>query len=157
MILDNNTKFEDLKNLDTINVFHSCSTDNLIKRFEDNPDKNIHAGTLYQAIDRADYKINDEELYHTAYIYEITVSLNGLKEELVIDDGERANSDFEDTFKKDYNILAYKNVGEGNVKYENLSLIILNKCNILSIKLHSVMNGEQIRNELKKYKYSYEP
>ena len=133
MILEQNTTLEQIKNTDTLKVYHSCSTENLAERFKASPNKNIHAGTLYQALDRADYKINDEELYDTAYIHEITINLNGLYPKLVKDDGENANSDMENRYKIYWNVLVYKNVGEGRIKDQNLSVIILNKKNILSV------------------------
>ena len=152
MILEQNTFFNEIKNSSRLTVYHSCSVPNLNKRFKNNPDKNIHAGTLYQAICRADYKVNDEELYDEICIHEIDISLEGLYPKMVIDDGENANSIKEDKFKPKWNLLVYKNVGEGDIRDNNLSVIILNKSNILSVKLYGFFNGEELESMMKSYK-----
>jgi hypothetical protein len=148
VILEQTTTFDTIKEADTLIVYHSCSTNKLKERFNNNPDKNIHAGTLLQALCRADYKINDEELYKKAYVYEIKIELDGVCPDLVKDDGKDSDSSMEDTYKSNWNILVYKNVGEGRVEDENLSVIILNKKVIKSVKLHSKWNGKTLEQEL---------
>lgn len=148
MILEQNTPFDKIKELDTLIVYHSCSTKKLKERFKDNPDKNIHAGTLIQALFRADYKINDAGLYKKCYVHEIHLKLNNLYPNLVKDDGKNSNTSMEDTYKSNWDILVYKNMGEGYIDDENLSVIILNKNSIKKIKFHSEWNGIKLEEEL---------
>lgn len=148
MILQQNTTFENIKESDTLIVYHSCSTKKLKERFKNNPDKNIHAGTLVQALHRADYKINDEGLYKKSYVHEIHLKLSQVYPKLVKDDGKNSDSSMEDSYKSKWNILVYKNVGEGYIEDQNLSVIILNKDNIKKIKLHSEWDGKKLEEKL---------
>lgn len=151
MILEQNTSFDDIKKSDKLIVYHSCSVRDLRDRFSKNKDKNIHAGTLLQAMHRADFKINDECLYDKAYIHEIHLNLEGLCPKLTKDDGCNSNVLLEDSFKSKWNILCYKNVSEGYIRENNLSVIILNKDNITDILFHSEWNGEDLEKSLYKY------
>lgn len=152
MILERNTRFEDIKRRDIIKVYHSCSVLDIEKRFREYPDINIHVGSLYQALDRADYKLNDQDLYDVAYIHELEISLNGLFDHLIEDDGGSANSEEENKYKDRYNLLAYKNIAEGNRRDENLSLIILNKKNILNTRINFKLDREELEKELNNFK-----
>ena len=148
MILEQNTTLEDIKSSDKLIVYHSCSTKDLNSRFINNPNKNIHAGTLLQAVYRADYKINDEGLYTTSYIHQIHLNINDLYPNLVKDDGGNSNSFMEDTYKSNWNLLVYKNVAEGHIENQNLSVIILNKSIIEKVEYHSEWDNEKIEKYL---------
>lgn len=123
-ILTEYTTFKDILNLQRITCYHSTALDNLsLKTIKDTP---MHIGSKLQADFRADFYMCDNEDYDVFYLYKIIVVLKNVYPELVIDDGYNANLDLELQYKnKGYNFIVYKNVGEGNVKHQNLSLVAL--------------------------------
>jgi hypothetical protein len=130
---------------DHLKVYHSCSiADNLHQRFKIS-NKNIHAGSMIQAIWRADYKVNDQETYAKAYVHEILIELGNVLPELVNDAGFDVDQDQEDIHKPMWDTLLYHNTGEGFANRENLSVIILNKNNIKNITLHSTWRSDDLK------------
>jgi hypothetical protein len=147
LILNEHTQISEILNNKKIIVYHSCSfKGNLFSRLAIKPNKNIHTGSLFQTLWRADYKVNDNEDYLVSYVYEIIIETNKIYPNLIKDEGYNVNQSEEDKYKKDWDILIYKNTGEGFVKDENLSIIILNKNIIKSAKLHSEWNSAKLRN-----------
>lgn len=144
--LEPNTSFQEIKKLTSIIVYHSCGVDNFVPR------ENLHTGSFLQTLFRADYKINDEGLYKHGYVYKLEISLEGLSEELMLDDGFDSDISFEDSLKNKFNVVAYKNVAEGFKKDKNLSLLVLREKNIVSCKLDSIWSGPAIES----YLYDYE-
>lgn len=145
LVLDRHTSFEDLLKSNTITVYHSCSFQgDFFQRISNRPDKNIHAGSLFQAVWRADFKVNDEEVYPISYIYEIVLNPNKIYNELIHDSGENVDQQDEDRYKEDYDLLVYHNTGEGHAHEPNLSVIILDHSIIKSVRLFSAMNSDEI-------------
>lgn len=147
LILNQNTTKQELLNNKNIKVYHSCSFEgDFFSRINSKPHKNIHVGSLFQAIWRADYKVNDNEDYNTSYVYELNINPDKVYPNLIKDEGYNVDQSEEDKYKKDWDILIYKNTGEGYTKDENLSIIILNKNIIKSAKLHSEWNSAKLKN-----------
>jgi hypothetical protein len=144
MILDRHTSKEQLTESTELVVYHSCSFNgDFLERIKNRPDKNIHAGSFFQAAWRADYKVNDNEDYPVAYIYELVLSPKKIYSELIPDSGYDVEQSEEDKFKPEYDLLVYHNTGEGYSHENNLSVIILDPKIIKSVKLHCSVNGYQ--------------
>lgn len=140
---------------DALLVYHSCSIENGLRQRFAASNKNIHAGSLIQAIWRADYKVNDQEAYPIAYIHKIIFKLGNVYPKLVDDFGYDVDQADEDKYKPSWHTLLYHNTGEGFADRNNLSVIILNKNNILSIDLHSKWTADDLkRYEQKHFKRS---
>jgi len=145
LVLDRHTSFREVLNSNTITVYHSCSFNgDFFKRISSRPDKNIHAGSLFQAVWRADYKVNDEEAYPISYIYELVLQPERIYNQLIHDSGENVDQADEDSYKENYDLLVYHNTGEGHANESNLSVIILDHRIIKSVRLYASMNGEEI-------------
>jgi hypothetical protein len=145
LILDRYTSFEEVLKANTITVYHSCSFHgDFFARISSRKEKNIHAGSLFQAVWRADYKVNDEQVYPVSYIYELVIKPESIYNKLIHDSGENVDQSEEDQYKNDYDLLVYHNTGEGHRHEPNLSVIVLDHSIIKSVKLHSSMNSEQI-------------
>lgn len=145
LVLDRHTSFQEVLNSNTITVYHSCSFQgDFFQRISNRPDKNIHAGSLFQAVWRADYKVNDEEVYPISYIYELVLNPKKIYNQLIHDSGKNVDQDEEDKYKKDYDLLVYHNTGEGHNHEPNLSVIILDHNIIKSVNLYAGMNSEEI-------------
>jgi hypothetical protein len=145
LILDRHTSFQEVLDSNTITVYHSCSfKGDFYARISSKPDKNIHAGSLFQAVWRADYKVNDEEAYPISYIYELVLKPERIYNELIHDSGENVDQSHEDQYKENYDLLVYHNTGEGHANEANLSVIILDHNIIKSVRLYASMNGEEI-------------
>jgi hypothetical protein len=138
IILTADTDFIQLIDSDVVTAYHSSGYKNLT------PYPNMHCGDLKQALYRADYKMNDECLYNESYIYALDISLKGLSNELILDRGFKQDLLFEDSFKKEYNVLCYKNISEGDVYKNNLSLIVLNTNNILSMRIDNKWRASEV-------------
>jgi len=149
-MIHRHTSFEELLKSDTITVYHSCSFNgDFLSRVKSRPDKNIHAGSLFQAVWRADFKVNDEEVYPISYIYELVLNPNKIYNELIPDSGENVDQADEDKYKSDYDLLVYHNTGEGHAHESNLSVIILDHSIIKSVRLYTSMNSEEITQYMK--------
>lgn len=136
--LNQYTKFDEVLPLNTLRVYRSDSTPNKNKYYS-----GAHAGTKQQALIRADYMVNDEERYEQYYLYELTLSFNNIYPELVSDDGSNHSSNYVDEFK-DYDILFYKNTGEGDIRNENLSVIIVNPDIVIDSKVIDKLNSSYL-------------
>lgn len=135
MMLTSKTKLSDILNKETLKVYHA-SAQRVLKI---DSSKGLHVGSLDQARDRADFYVNDECLYSDYHIHELTIRLPGRDNiHRVIDKGYRANIAEENSFAQKSDILVYRNVAEGKVKEQNLSLIILNVDTIESCNYFSV-------------------
>lgn len=144
-MIDRQTSFDEILKSDYITVYHACSFNgDFLSRVKSKPDKNIHAGSLFQAVWRADFKVNDEEVYPISYIYELVLNPKKIYNQLIHDFGENVDQQEEDKYKKDYDLLVYHNTGEGHNHEPNLSVIILDHNIIKSVRLHSAMNSEEI-------------
>ena len=144
-MINRHTSFGELLKSDTITVYHACSFNgDFLSRVKSKPDKNIHAGSLFQAVWRADFKVNDEEVYPISYIYELVLNPNKIYNQLIHDSGENVDQADEDRYKDNYDLLVYHNTGEGHAHEPNLSVIILDHSIIKSAKLYAGMNSEEI-------------
>jgi hypothetical protein len=113
----------------------------------------IHAGTLQQALIRADYFLNDEETHKEYYLYELEIVLGKVYPQLESDNGENHGNDYYKDISKEYDTVIYKNTGEGNINDPNLSLVILNPSNIISSKRTKTLTPEYLKS-METYLYS---
>jgi len=133
-----NSKLKDIIKHPYLKVFRSSAR----------PNKNdyvsgSHAGTKQQALIRADYMINDEGRYDTYYLYELIIRIENVYPELLPDDG----TDHGYGFVKDlnnYDVAFYKNTGEGDIRNENLSIIIINPDSVFESKMVEEIDGEYL-------------
>jgi len=132
------TKFLDVKGMEYLKVYRSSARPN-----KHNYTEGSHAGTLQQALIRADYMINDEEKYDEYYLYELIIRLGRVYPSLLKDDGSDHGYDYVSDMK-DYDTAFYKNTGEGDIRNENLSVIIINPDSIISSKMSSVLSKEYL-------------
>jgi len=132
------TKFSDVKGMEYLKVYRSSARPN-----KHNYAGGSHAGTLQQALIRADYMINDEEKYDEYYLYELIIRLGRVYPSLLKDDGSNHGYDYVSDMK-DYDTAFYKNTGEGDIRNENLSVIIINPDSIISSKMSSVLSKEYL-------------
>lgn len=133
------TDFPTLQTQETIKVYRSSSR----------PDKTTyesgsHVGTLQQALIRADYFLNDEESHDKYYLYELEIRLGRIYPKLESDSGENHGNSYYQNLAKDYDTVVYKNTGEGDIKRENLSLIVLNPNNVISSKPIKTLTKEHL-------------
>jgi len=134
-----NTKFEQLLNLDSLKVFRSSA-----KSDKQNYESGSHAGTKQQALIRADYMINDEERYNEYFLYELIVDLGRVYPTLLQDDGSDHGYDYTLDLTGKYDTAFYKNTGEGSIKNENLSIIIVNPDSIKSNRIIQTLTKEYL-------------
>lgn len=140
-----NTKLKDIINLSYIKVFRSSARPN-----KNDYTSGSHAGTWQQAMIRADYMINDEEKYEKYYLYELILRLGNIYPKLLPDDGSDHGYDYVNDLGN-YDIAFYKNTGEGDIRNENLSVIIINPNIVAQSKMVEKLDGEyltSIQNEL---------
>ena len=131
------TTMDDIINSEQLICYHSSDKLNL------SINSQIHVGSKDQAMRRADYKVNDNEEFELYYLHKLIISPSRIYPKLIDDDGGDHESDIHSELSKDYDVVIYKNVGEGlSKKYINLSLIILNPPIIKSIKMIEVLDGE---------------
>jgi hypothetical protein len=87
--------------------------------------------------------INDEGRYDTYYLYELIIRIENVYPELLPDDG----TDHGYGFVKDlnnYDVAFYKNTGEGDIRNENLSIIIINPDSVFESKMVEEIDGEYL-------------
>jgi hypothetical protein len=132
------TKFSNVESMKYLKVYRSSARPN-----KHNYTEGSHAGTLQQALIRADYMINDEEKYDEYYLYELIIRLGRVYPSLLKDDGSDHGYDYISDMK-DYDTAFYKNTGEGDIRNENLSIIIINPDSIISSKMSSVLSKEYL-------------
>jgi len=137
--LNSDTPFIKIKKVQSIIVFHVSSQSNLFKSLKSDP---MHVGSVIQALDRAYLHIVDNADYTEMYMYKIVLNVGRLYGQLVIDSGQNAATEMENSYKKrGYDTLVYKNRGEGCINRNNLSLVVLNPAsNILNIVLHGTLD-----------------
>lgn len=133
------TTFESLKRLDKIKVYRASARKN---KTTYNPGD--HAGTEQQALIRADYMVNDEERYDQYYLYELEIKLSRIYPVLESENGQDHGNDHYKHLVKDYDLVIYKNMGEGNIKNPNLSIIILNPRIIISSKFVKTLTSDYL-------------
>lgn len=138
LILKRNTKPNEIGN--ELIVYHTCSFNGYLLNRIKNSNKNTHAGSKLQALWRADYKVRDEKSYGISYLYELHLHNYRLYPYIISDDGGNMNTADENIFKPKWDLLLYKNTGEGFVYDENLSVVILNPDIIKSAKLINSYN-----------------
>jgi hypothetical protein len=141
------TSFEDVQNMDSLKVYRSSA-----RSFENDYTSGSHAGTKQQALIRADYMVNDEEKYEQYYLYELIVQLGNVYPSLLTDDGSDHGYDYVSDMKN-YDTAFYKNTGEGNIRNENLSIIIINPAMVIKSQMVSVLTKDELlamQNELYK-------
>jgi len=151
MALDRNTTPAELINSATIIAYHACaSKEPFLNKIKSRPDLGVHVGSLFQAIWRADYKVNDEGDYDVAHIHELRIEPKRIYPKLVKDLGYDQDQQDEDQYKGKYDLLMYHNTGEGHAHESNLSLIVLDHSIIKSAKLYAAMNSDQITKYMQK-------
>jgi hypothetical protein len=141
-----NTSFESIKKLDKIKVYRSSARMN-----KTNYDSGVHVGSKQQALIRADYMVNDEGSHNRYYLYELEIKLSRIWPMVEEDNGDDHGNDYYSDIAKDFDIVVYKNTGEGSIKNHNLSIVILNPDNILSSKRVKTLTGaylDSIQDEL---------
>jgi hypothetical protein len=144
-IIDNNkellpnTKFQETLNIDTLKVYRSSAKPNK-QAYE----SGSHAGTKQQALIRADYMVNDEEKYQKYFLYELIIDLGRIYPKLLPDDGSDHGYDYTLDLIDKYDTAFYKNTGEGDIRNENLSIIIINPRSIKSDKMVGELTKEYL-------------
>jgi len=141
-----NTSFESIQKLDKIKVYRSSARMN-----KTSYESGIHVGSKQQALIRADYMINDEGSHMRYYLYELEIKLDRIWPMLETDDGQNHGNEYYSDISKDYDIVIYKNTGEGNIKNHNLSIVVLNPDIIISSKVVKTLTGsylDSIQDEL---------
>ena len=139
------SKFKDVVNFENLKVFRSSARGD--KR---NYVSGSHCGTRQQALIRADYMINDEGKYDTYYLYELIIKIGSVYPELLPDDGSDHGYDYVKDLGE-YDVAFYKNTGEGDIRNENLSVIIINPGVVVQSKMIQTLDGDylsSIQNEL---------
>lgn len=114
------TKFTDIQEVEYLKVFRSSARGE--KR---EYTKGSHCGTRQQALIRADYMINDEGKYDKYYLYELVIKVGNIYPNILPDDGSDHGYDYVKGLGN-YDLAFYKNTGEGDIRKENLSVIIIN-------------------------------
>lgn len=140
-----NTSFSDIKGVEFIKVFRSSA-----RPAKADYTSGSHCGTRQQALIRADYMINDEGKYDTYYLYELIIRTGDVYPKLLPDDGSDHGYDYVEGLG-DYDVAFYKNTGEGDIRNENLSVIIINPGVVVQSKIIQTLDGEylsSIQNEL---------
>lgn len=133
------TTFQSLKAQEKIKAYRSSA-----RPSKTSYESGSHAGTLQQALIRADYFLNDEESHDKYYLYELEINLGRIYPKLESDSGENHGNSYYQNLAKDYDTIIYKNTGEGDIQKENLSLIILNPNNIISSKPIKTLTKEYL-------------
>jgi hypothetical protein len=134
-----NTKLNDLLNLETIKVYRSSAKPNKVGY-----ESGSHAGTKQQALIRADYMVNDEEKYQKYFLYELLIDLGKVYPKLLPDDGSDHGYDYTLDLINKYDTAFYKNTAEGDIRNENLSIIIINPKMIKSNKMVGELTKEYL-------------
>lgn len=144
--LEETVSFNEIKQSRYITAYHATNISSNLKQFIEKSkiDRNLHVGSFLQAVDRADYKVNDEEEFDSAFIHEVIISKKRLCPVLVDDNEDDANVFYENSFKSKYDLLVYKNRVEGLVRERNLSLIVLNPKIIVQTRIHSIWKSKQL-------------
>lgn len=140
-----NTTLPDATKVEYLRVYRSSARSN-----KTDYESGSHCGTRQQALIRADYMINDEGKYDTYYLYEMIVKLGRIYPELLPDDGSDHGYGYVKGLEE-YDVAFYKNTGEGDIKNENLSLIIINPSMVVKSNMIQPLNGDyllSIQNEL---------
>lgn len=131
MTLTPKTTVKEILSSKRLKVYHASAQ----RVLEIEESKGLHVGSLEQALERADFYVNDEELFTEYYIHEVEIIVPSVdKIHVCIDKGERADLFEETLHKQRYNLLMYRNVAEGDVKENNLSCVVLDKTYINSCK-----------------------
>jgi hypothetical protein len=145
VVLDRNTTQEELSKANSIVAYHACaSKEPFLNKIKNRPDVGVHAGSLFQAVWRADYKVNDEGDYDIAHIHELVIEPKSVYPQLVEDSGYDQDQGDENQYKGEYDLLMYHNTGEGHANESNLSVIVLDHSIIKSSRLYAAMNSEEI-------------
>lgn len=132
------TKFKDISGVEYLKVFRSSARSE--KR---DYTKGSHCGTLQQALIRADYMINDEGKYDKYYLYELVIKVGDIYPKILPDDGSDHGYDYVEGLG-DYDLAFYKNTGEGDIKKENLSVIIIDPDIVVQSKMIKILDGEYL-------------
>jgi len=133
------TTFTEVLNLKHILVYRSSAR----------PDKSgyesgSHAGTKQQALIRADYMLNDDEQYEKYYLYELVIDTGKVYPTLLGDNGQDHGYDYSLDLSGKYDTAFYKNTGEGDVRNENLSIIIVNPKSVISNRMVGELTTEYL-------------
>jgi hypothetical protein len=131
-------KFKDIRGVKYLKVFRSSARGE--KR---DYVAGSHCGTLQQALIRADYMINDEGKYDKYYLYELVIRVGDIYPKILPDDGSDHGYDYVEGLG-DYDLAFYKNTGEGDIKKENLSVIIIDPDIVMQSKMIKILDGEYL-------------
>jgi hypothetical protein len=133
--LTSKTDFETVLTLSKIKVYRSSANMN-----KQSYRVGSHVGTKQQALIRADYMVNDEGTYYRYYLYELNIDLGKIWPMLEPDDGINHDDGYFSEIAEKFDTVIYKNTGEGDIKNNNLSIVILNPKNITSSKMVKQLN-----------------
>lgn len=139
------TKLKDIVGMEYIKVFRSSA-----RASKNDYQSGSHCGTLQQALIRADFMINDEGKYEKYYLYELVLRMGSVFPKLLPDDGSDHGYGFVKGLDR-YDLAFYKNTGEGDIRNENLSVIIINPDIVAQSKMVRELDGEYLlgmQNEL---------
>ena len=131
-------KFKDIRGVEYLKVFRSSARGE--KR---DYVAGSHCGTLQQALIRADYMINDEGKYDKYYLYELVIKVGDIYPKILPDDGSDHGYDYVEGLG-DYDLAFYINTGEGDIKKENLSVIIIDPDIVVQSKMIKILDGEYL-------------
>lgn len=160
-LLNNNMQFEKLVNLiqesayslielTPHTTFDEILNTGMVKTYRSSAKKQsqyhdgYHVGSKKQALIRADFMLNDEEKYDEYFLSELILNTNRVYPKLGTDDGSDHGASYGKDLKDNYDIIVYKNTGEGTIEDENLSLIILNPGVIVSTQLVKTLTPEYL-------------
>lgn len=79
--------------------------------------------------------LNDDEQYEKYYLYELVVDIGKVYPRLLKDNGQDHGYDYSLDLSNKCDTAFYKNTGEGDVRNENLSIIIVNPKSVISSKM----------------------
>ena len=134
------TTFEEIKEAGSIICYHSSDKEDL------NPVRDgIHLGTKDQAVWRADYMVNDDQLFDEYNLHKVLLNVGRVYPDLIEDPGTDHGEEYKSELSAEYDTLVYINKAEGDSsKHLNLSLIALNTSNIKAVKFDSVLTSDAL-------------
>jgi hypothetical protein len=140
------TTFDEARNAGALKAYHSS-----MHKSNAGYRSGSHAGSKKQALIRADYMVNDEEKFDEYYLYELILKVENVYPELLPDDGSDHGYDYV-AGMRDYELVFYKNTGEGSVDDENLSVIIIDPSVVIESRMIKVLTKDELL-EMQDYLY----
>ena len=84
-----------------------------------------------------------KEKYDKYYLYELVIRIGNIYPNILPDDGSDHEYDYVEGLG-DYDLAFYKNTGEGDIKKENLSVIIIDPDVVVQSKMIQILDGEYL-------------